>query len=187
MRRRATRRPPPQRAAARTCTGCVVHTDTPCMPACSCRRNNVCSRRAGTTAIRWRRAPVRAIYSSSRLESPCVRVSQIVRVGAHASPHVEVGTVATSPILMTHVTSAKQMRGARAKNEQETGTAPGFLWGYRTQSCTSRIGTRTGILLPSDESGGALKLAAPQVLQHPDVATPSHEVPEYLAEDTGPE
>ena len=41
--------------------------------------------------------------------------------------------------------------------------------------------------LPSDEQGGALTLAAPQVLQRPDAATQGRDVPEYFADATNPE
>ena len=71
-----------------------------------------------------------------------VKDSRTVRVVAHLSPHGEVGTEPTISVIVIDATSAKRTRGTRAEKEEETGTDPSFLRGYRTQSCTSRIGQR---------------------------------------------
>ena len=87
-RRRVMRQLSPQRIAARTCAGYAIRTDTPFTRARSCRRNNVCSRRTGITATRWRRAPGRRNSSGKRSAraDPCVKDSRIVRVGCTFRP-----------------------------------------------------------------------------------------------------
>ena len=132
MRRRGTRRPSPQRMAARTCADYAVRTGTPCTPARSCRRNNGCSWRTGITATRWRRAPVRVTSSSRRLARvvPRVKASRIGRAGAHASHPVVAGFVVPKSIVgidlpidrRTLDPPPKRERGPRPISVTPTGT-----------------------------------------------------------------
>ena len=109
-RRHVTPRPLPRWIAARTCAGSVVRASNQFTRACSCFRNNICSRRTGTTATRWRIAPECAISPGSRLRRPVlhVKASRINRVMAHISPHEAAGTAVTSSIIVIVVQCAWQ-------------------------------------------------------------------------------
>ena len=143
MRKRVTRRPPPRRMEACTSAVCAVPRGTPYTAARSCRRKNRCSRRTGTTAPRWRRAPGCVTFSGRRSARvvPRVRVTRIVREGAHASSHAVAGIAVTNSIVVIDWTTARRTQGIPAQEEGEgTETVLGYPNRYRMQSCTCKIG-----------------------------------------------
>ena len=149
MRRRATQRRLPRQIATRTSARYAVRTDMPCTTARSCRRNNVSSRRTGTTATRWRRVPERAISSGSwsARAVPPSRFLESFEWGASAPTLVKAGTDTQESINGSTRPSSRDTWYPRRHGGGHRGR-PHSPRGYRTPSCTSKVGQGDSIPRP---------------------------------------
>ena len=67
------------------------------------------------------------------------------------SPHVKAGTDILEPIKGIDETFVERIRGIPVEMEEATGAVPSCLRGYRTTSCTSKIGRGIRATYPRKE------------------------------------